>query len=207
MTKKPLLFTVMTLAVCILLGCETSEELMHPKSNIVSNKDQEQLLKNIEQLYQRNLPVDPERVKYLKEKFSNIMKVRPEDIKSVHLYSFIDEWYGVRYRMGGTTKDGVDCSGLAQNLYEKVFGIDLVRTSLDQFKESISVRADENMEEGDLIFFKTRGKHISHVGIYLMNSFFVHASNSGVMISSLNEDYWHKRFAGAGYIDINLKEQ
>jgi lipoprotein Spr len=59
----------------------------------------------------------------------------------------------------------------------------------------------DSLKEGDLVFFKTRGRSISHVGIYLMNNFFVHASSSqGVIISSLNDEYWSRKYAGAGKV-------
>ena len=82
-----------------------------------------------------------------------------------------------------------------------MFCTELVRTARDQFHSCRMIWDIDNLIEGDLVFFRTRGKRISHVGIYLANNFFVHASSTGgVMISSLTEAYWSKRFAGAGKI-------
>ena len=72
---------------------------------------------------------------------------------------------------------------------------------MEQFKSCKLVYDKDKLKEGDLVFFKIRSKRISHVGIYLANNFFVHASASqGVMISNLTEGYWQRFFAGAGKI-------
>ncbi len=137
----------------------------------------------------------------LTEKYASMMGVANRDIDNYSLFKFIDAWYGVDYRMGGTDKDGIDCSGFVQKLYMEVFGLDLVRTSYEQFSNCEHLRKADEAHEGDLVFFKTRGRRISHVGVYLMNDYFVHASTTqGIMISSLKEEYWHRHFAGVGRI-------
>lgn len=137
----------------------------------------------------------------LKEKYAGMLGVANKDIDNYSLFRFIDSWYGVDYRMGGTDKDGIDCSGFVQKLYMEVFGLDLVRTSYEQFSNCEHLRKADEAHEGDLVFFKTRGRRISHVGVYLMNDYFVHASTTqGIVISSLKEEYWHKHFAGVGRI-------
>lgn len=137
----------------------------------------------------------------IKDKYAGLMGVSRKEVSNASLYNFIDEWYGVDYRMGGVDKDGIDCSGFVQKLYVAVFGIDLVRTSYEQFSNCEHLHKADEATEGDLVFFKTRGKRISHVGVYLMNDYFVHASSGqGIVISSLKEEYWHKHFAGVGRI-------
>ncbi|MCX8471872.1 MAG: NlpC/P60 family protein [Chitinophagaceae bacterium] len=127
------------------------------------------------------------------------MQVSPNSISNVILYQFIDEWYGTRYRLGGTGRTGIDCSALVQKLYSYVYGMDVVRTSLMQFRSSEYIASKENLKEGDLVFFRINGGPVSHVGIYLKNNYFVHASSSkGVMISNLDESYWVKYFVGGG---------
>jgi lipoprotein Spr len=121
-------------------------------------------------------------------------------ISNVMLYRFIDEWYGVKYRMGGTTKKGVDCSAFVQHLYQYVFGYNILRTACLQFKESKKIAKDD-LKEGDLVFFKVGTSRISHVGVYLRNNFFVHsASSKGVSIANLSNAYWSRYFAGGGRI-------
>jgi len=120
---------------------------------------------------------------------------------NIDLYHFIDNWWGTPYRMGGSTQKGVDCSAFTQTLISDIFGQQIPRTAQEQ-KDFCSTVDLNNLKEGDLIFFKTKkGRDITHVGIYLMDERFVHASSSnGVMISSLSEPYWSRHFAGAGRV-------
>lgn len=134
-------------------------------------------------------------------KYAEKMETFPDKINNYVLYRFIDEWYGVKYCYGGSDKSGIDCSAFVQKLYEEVFCTDLLRTAAQQFHMCKIVLDADKLKEGDLVFFKTRGRRISHVGIYLANNYFVHASrSSGVMISCLDDAYWARRYAGAGKI-------
>ncbi|MBA3662777.1 MAG: C40 family peptidase [Bacteroidetes bacterium] len=124
--------------------------------------------------------------------------ITSKEIKQSKLYSFIDEWYGAPYKYGGCLKSGVDCSCFTDLLYESVYDRKTARSSGDIFKECDKI-SNENLKEGDLVFFITNGKSISHVGIYLKNDKFVHASSSkGVIISDLKEAYYKKTFYSAG---------
>jgi cell wall-associated NlpC family hydrolase len=137
---------------------------------------------------------------WVKDKYSSMIDVMPNQISNVMLYRFIDEWYGVKYRMGGTTKKGVDCSAFVQHLYQYVFGYDILRTACLQFSEAKRIAKDD-LKEGDLVFFRVGTSRISHVGVYLRNNFFVHsASSKGVSIANLGNAYWSKYFAGGGRI-------
>jgi lipoprotein Spr len=137
--------------------------------------------------------------KELRDKYAGMLGVSKKEISNYNLYSFIDEWYGTAYHMGGQDKSGIDCSGFAKKLYEVVFGTDLAHSSAELYSTCKHVKKGGDVEEGDLVFFKTHGRHISHVGVYLMNYYFVHASTSqGVVISSLKEEYWQKHYVGAG---------
>jgi cell wall-associated NlpC family hydrolase len=105
---------------------------------------------------------------------------------------------GARYRMGGTTSSGFDCSGLTQAVYKK-WGMQLPRTSTEQFGKGKPV-AKGQLKPGDLVFFSNTYKHgISHVGIYVGDMKFVHAAGygKGVVVSSLKEDYHANHYAGA----------
>jgi len=146
-------------------------------------------------------PLNNSEINSLKSKYSDMIGVKSNNITNYSLYRFIDEWYGVNYRSGGTEKSGIDCSGFARRLYTDVFGIDLERTACDQYNKCQHIKNVAKAQEGDLVFFHIHGRRISHVGVYLQNDYFVHASTSGgVMISNLNDAYWHKYFAGAGKV-------
>jgi len=136
----------------------------------------------------------------LQEKYAEKVGIPDKKIQNLSLYTFINQWYGVPYQLGGTDKDGIDCSGFAQRLYAEVYGIDLVRTAYEQFEQCKSIRNSDKLREGYLVFFGTK-KRITHVGVYLGNNHFVHASTSeGVTISSLDDPYWQSRYAGGGKI-------
>lgn len=138
----------------------------------------------------------------LQKKYASMLNAVPQEITNTSLYSFIDEWYGVKYLWGGTTKDGIDCSALVQKMYEAVFNTSIVRTSMMQYG-MVQPESKDSLKEGDLVFFNTRGNFISHVGVYLKNNFFVHScSSKGVTISSLDENYWTKVYAAAGKISV-----
>lgn len=100
-------------------------------------------------------------------------------------------WEGVPHRWGGTSRRGIDCSGLTQVLYARTLGLDLPRDTDGQARTGDRVRK-RTLQPGDLVFFKT-GRKTRHVGVYLSDGEFVHASSSsGVMVSSLSEAYWRR---------------
>jgi hypothetical protein len=133
-------------------------------------------------------------------KYSILLNTEVEQLQNKVLLESVDEWYGTRYRMGGMTKSGVDCSAFVQAVFAAAFGITLPRTAREQYKASQRISRTE-LKEGDLLFFNTRGG-VSHVGIYLQNNKFVHASTSqGVTVSDMFEPYYLKRFVGAGRLE------
>lgn len=133
----------------------------------------------------------------LQFKYAILLDVNVEEITNAPLLQFIEEWWGTRYAYGGSTKDGIDCSAFSGTLVSTLYNISLPRTAREQY-EACEKIATEELKEGDLVFFNTRGG-VSHVGVYLRNNCFVHSSTTGgVMISSLTEDYYAKRFVGAG---------
>ncbi|MBT3647672.1 MAG: glycoside hydrolase [Betaproteobacteria bacterium] len=131
-------------------------------------------------------------------RYAQKMEVAPSELKNRELYSFISSWEGAPYKYGGTTSSGVDCSGFVMRLYQDVYSQSLPRTTADLSK-SIHKKSPSKLHEGDLVFFDINGKKWSHVGVYLHNDFFVHASTSkGVMISSLQNPYYQKAFSRGG---------
>jgi probable lipoprotein NlpC len=116
------------------------------------------------------------------------------------LYKFITEWTGVKYRLGGLDKSGIDCSGFALLLEKDIYGLKLPRRSMEQ----AGVIENKNMnqlKEGDLIFFSFGGGEIDHVGVYLNKDYFVHASPSrGIIVDDLNIPVFQKALVKAGPI-------
>ena len=120
------------------------------------------------------------------------------EVRRNRLYSFVADWYGTPYRYGGCKKNGVDCSCFAGVLSEEVYGVTLPRTCEDIFR-SCDHFSIKDAREGDLLFFKIAGRQVNHVGVYLRDNWFVHASTSrGVIINSLDEAYYDKYFFCAG---------
>ena len=131
-------------------------------------------------------------------KYASLLNVPKSEIKNIKLYTFIDSWYGTKYKYGGTSKNGVDCSGFANVLYKTVYNKQMPRSTKDIAK-AINKVGKNKLKEGDLVFFNISKKKNSHVGVYLMNNMFVHASTSkGVMISSLDNPYYKKTFSKGG---------
>ncbi|MBL0056836.1 MAG: C40 family peptidase [Chitinophagaceae bacterium] len=110
----------------------------------------------------------------LQFKYAQLLNTEVETVSNYSLYQFIDEWWATRYRYGGRTREGIDCSAFAGTLLNTVYGINTPRTAREQYATCERLER-EQLKEGDLVFFNTRGG-ISHVGVYLGNGFFTHAS-------------------------------
>lgn len=121
--------------------------------------------------------------------------------KHLALYREAAGWIGTRYKWAGNTKKGTDCSGLTGKILKDVYDKEVDRSShiiADNLKEELNA---DNLEPGDLVFFTTlRKKRISHVGVYLGEGNFIHASRKGVVVSNLDETYYAKRLQKAGRI-------
>lgn len=113
------------------------------------------------------------------------------------IVSTAKQYIGIPYRYGGTTTAGFDCSGFTSFVYRK-FGIHLPRTSASQYNVGTSIHKND-LKPGDLVFFTTTSKQISHVGIYIGNNQFISATTSkGIKVDSLNDPYyWGSRYVGA----------
>jgi len=105
---------------------------------------------------------------------------------------------GTRYRYGGATRDGFDCSGLVFYAHRQ-FGLTVPRTSREQSEQARGVKP-RKLKRGDLVFFKVDSRHVNHVGIYIGERRFVHAPGAGkpVTINSLDDEFYSERFSSAG---------
>ena len=108
-------------------------------------------------------------------------------------------YLGTPYKYGGNTKDGIDCSAFTQTVYKDVFKIQLERSARLQYKQGEEIEKGEELQYGDLVFFNTRQRvKPGHVGIYIGDNLFAHASTKkGVTITSINFDYYARTFMGA----------
>ncbi len=139
--------------------------------------------------------------------FSQIMGVAMSATSNLKLYQFVYDWIGTPYRLGGDTKKGIDCSGFAYQLYDKVFNTVIGNNSRNIFSMVNPVDKDE-LKEGDLVFFKIKSRSISHMGVYIGDNKFAHASSSrGVMISNLDEPYWKRYYYKGGRLIESLREK
>lgn len=117
------------------------------------------------------------------------------------LYVEAAKWLGVPYRNGGNSKRGIDCSGLTCAIYNKVYRHKLERTSDGQLKHDCRKISKRQLQEGDLVFFhgKRSRRTANHVGVYLKDNKFIHASSSrGVIVSDLDETYWKRYWLAGG---------
>ena len=141
-----------------------------------------------------------------KDYLSQIMGVAMSATSNMKLFHFVYDWIGTPYRFGGSSRRGIDCSAFTKELYSEVFNMDIQRSSRDIFSMVSPVRRDD-LKEGDLVFFKIHSRRISHVGIYLGNNRFAHASSRGVAISSLDDAYYRRYFYRGGRLLESFKAE
>ncbi len=134
------------------------------------------------------------------EQFYASHQLVPNSACSPYLYYQVYDWVGTRYKYAGKSKKGIDCSGFVNEMYKSAYCINLSGGSKDIWPTVKPIEKDD-LQEGDILFFKIKKGQISHVGVYLGNNKFAHASvHSGVIISDLSEDYYKKYFYKGGRI-------
>jgi murein DD-endopeptidase / murein LD-carboxypeptidase len=134
------------------------------------------------------------KVEFLNQVMGTALALNPMSLK---LYDFVFDWIGKPYRFGGTSKNGIDCSAFARELYARVMNQYIPRNSRQQFKYVKPINKEE-LQTGDLVFFKIKTRDISHVGVYLSDNKFIQSSKSGVNVASLEHPYWKRYYYKAG---------
>lgn len=113
------------------------------------------------------------------------------------------QWLGTPYVYGGNKKSGTDCSGFTSQVFKKVYNIGLHRRAVDQYKKDCKTVHKSKLQMGDLVFFATGSSSstVSHVGIYLKDNRFIHASSSrGVVVDNLTGNYYVKHWVNGGRV-------
>jgi len=153
-------------------------------------------------------PTRPTTTRYDNQTIARLSRqfgLRLTQTDNLALYDACSSWIGVRYRYGGNTRNGVDCSGFVDNIYRQVYRVRLERNTANMLRRNCVAVNRNNLREGDLVFFNTSGSRQSrtpnHVGIYLKNGKFIHASASGgVMVSNLSEAYFVRSWINGGRV-------
>ncbi|MDR0825207.1 MAG: C40 family peptidase [Prevotella sp.] len=151
---------------------------------------------------QGGLLYDPKEVAQLSNKLGvGLSNMDKDDDRNMPLYAEASLWLGVPYRSGGLSRKGLDCSGFTFLMYQKVYGKTIPRSTADLSKMKMSNISKQNLKTGDLVFFATSEdkNRINHVGIYLKEGHFIHASTSkGVIVSKLDESYYERAWKKGG---------
>lgn len=186
-----------------LIGCSSSSPRFRSTDtraeHIVQDEDEFRFASKIreETAKEDDKKVDVKSLETKLSQKSGYTNTTPKGINRDALLLDAVSFLGVPYKYGGNSKEGVDCSGLTCNVYESAVRKKLPRSAKEQYQTGTSVDKKE-LQFGDLVFFNTTGRNPSHVGIYIEDDLFVHASVvSGVTISSLESTYYKNRFIGA----------
>jgi lipoprotein Spr len=141
----------------------------------------------------------------LVDSFYSARSINLNDCENPELYFEVYRWVGTHYRYGGNSTKGIDCSHFVGKMYSKIYGIDLAPDAGSIFRQCKVVKGGlKAAREGDLLFFKIKKGQISHVGIYLQNDMFAHASSHvGVTVTTLNKQYYKHTFYKVGRIEKN----
>jgi len=186
-----------------LIGCSSSSPRFRSTDtrtdHIIQDEDEFRFASKIKEETSRedDRKVD---IKSLEKKLSQksgYSNITPKGLNRDAILLDVVSFLGVPYRYGGNSKEGVDCSGLTCNVYETAVKKKLPRSTMEQYQAGVSIGKGD-LQFGDLVFFNTTGRKPSHVGIYIEDDLFVHASVvSGVTISSLESTYYKNRYVGA----------
>ena len=226
-SKTTILFFVLIFDLAIVIGCSGSSSTLRYQSN---NNDSENGKSNNELTsyntsedssfiyndedvpeYQdpSDLPEDESKIdlssliKNLKNESKGSGEEAVLSSKKELMIMEIIKYMNTPYKYGGNSLNGIDCSAFTQSVYQSSWMITLNRSARDQYQQGTVIENREDLKFGDLIFFNTRRRvRPGHVGIYIGENLFAHASSTlGVTISSLEHNYYNKRYMGARRIE------
>lgn len=185
----PLLFILFLLSTRFLIADTNNEDEEKVYSTVYNEEEEE----NFDNEYIHDEAYIQLKQHELIDSLSNVYEQLDNLILYNELIKVFDDWKGVKYKWGGDSKSGIDCSALTRRVYRKVFSYELPRVSVDQAKQG-KIVSRENLKPGDILFFRPRNR-VNHTAVYVGNSLFINASSSkGVVMSSLDNKYWGKYF-------------
>ncbi len=170
------------------IGCASNNTYVSSKEIVYENAKKYQIEKNVKY---EPIITPKEYKKMLAEQRVDNSKDSIKDMNQA-LMSFYNEWKNVKYKYGGNSKKGIDCSAFTQRIFKEKFDVKIPRTTLTQVKVGKAIKRSQ-LEMGDLVFFKT-GKFDKHVGVYMGNGDFMHASIKGVKFTKLDKPYYKKKY-------------
>ena len=215
--KSFLICTAIT-GVFFMTGCSSSSNSVRYGSTDNDEAEKETRVRYADNVDEENIENDPDYspdyvesvdISTLKQKYysSEELNKTPSTVKELMLMEIL-KYVNTPYKFGGNSKNGIDCSAFTQTVYNSC-SIRLLRSAREQFSQGIEISDKENLRFGDLVFFNTR-KTVKpgHVGIYIGDNLFVHASSkNGVIVTPLDSDYYSERFMGARRIDLSADFQ
>ncbi|MBS1531981.1 MAG: C40 family peptidase [Bacteroidetes bacterium] len=142
---------------------------------------------------------------YIADKYAKLLAVPVDSITNHKLYALIEWFSSTPYKFGGSDVKGVDCSGLTYVIEKEVYSVIIPRSTLQQ-ANFVSAKNVSDLQEGDLIFLKLGGTSVNHVGVYLQNGYFVHAtSNMGLVLDNLTDPLIQEHFMSCGSVPGAIK--
>lgn len=181
--RNPLLFL---LTIFFLFGCQNKSNVyveLKPHTNLLENS-----YKNNDSIKEDTLKINLQE----KDIEEESLLEEEDDNKNQALMDFYKEWKNVKYKFGGNSKKGIDCSAFIQRIFKEKFHIKIPRSTRTQVKIGKKIKKSQ-LEIGDLVFFKT-GKIDRHVGIYAGEGKFLHASIKGIKFTNLNKPFYKKAY-------------
>ena len=209
-------FLILAVVILFSVGCSSSSTVRYgsdsdkPNDNLTMEDDSLAVDLNLDLSDPSDLPEDEPDIeltnligRYGENKNSDVLSSDNGTTKEKVLMEII-KYLNTPYKYGGNSKDGIDCSAFTQTIYKNTLSFNLERSARLQYKQGLEISDTEDLKFGDLVFFNTRRRvRPGHVGIYIGEDLFAHASSKkGVTISSLDHSYYQKRFMGGRRMEM-----
>ena len=209
---NPSIICCALISFLIITGCSSSSNSIRYGSGNNERGEKDTRFRysdNSEEDYENDPDISPDEIETvdvseIKQKYFSSGEINNPSTPKEKMLIEILKYINAPYQFGGDSKNGIDCSAFTQRIYNSC-SIKLLRSAREQYMQGIEITDRDNLKFGDLVFFDTR-KTVKpgHVGIYLDDNLFVHASSkNGVIVTPLNSDYYSERFMGARRINFS----